>query len=276
MSRSLLTALLAAALAPAFGCVAYNDPCQPLVDNPDAIVGYLGEDVLIDRPYARHDNNALGQLAADALRHAEDDSSTPAELGVTNGGSIRAEGLCTTRTSVRKGALKEGLLYEIFLFENQVVTVDLTEQQLVGMMEHSVAGLSAAGQSITAPPGFFLHLSEGSSLRVDCERPTGQRVVALTVNGRQVSIPARTDPAIRYRVAMSSFILDGGDGYGSILGNAGKDPSRNPVTSRKNGGSDVNITAAYMRETYPSEAKSLREAPRVVFEHCALPPRPGR
>jgi hypothetical protein len=70
MSRSLLTALLAAALAPAFGCVAYNDPCQPLVDNPDAIVGFLGEDVLIDRPYARHDNNALGQLAADALRHA--------------------------------------------------------------------------------------------------------------------------------------------------------------------------------------------------------------
>ncbi len=272
MLRSLLIALL----APVLGCVAYNDPCQPLVDNPDAIIGYLGEDVLLERPYARNDNNAFGQLAADALRHAEDDSTAPAELGLINGGAIRAEGLCVTRSSVRKGPMKEGLLYEIFLFQNQVVTVDLTEQQLVGMMEHSAEGLSATGQAISTPPGAFLHLSEGSTLRVDCERPRGQRVLELTVNGRRVTLPARTDPAIRYRVALSSFILDGGDGYGAILGNAGKDASRNPVTSRKNGGSDVNITAAYMRATYPSEAKPLREAPRVVFQNCALPPRPGR
>lgn len=272
MLRSLLIALLASA----FGCVAYNDPCQPLVDDPDAIVGYLGDDVFLDRPYVRHDNNAFGQLAADALRHAEDDSSAPAELGLINGGAIRAEGLCVTRASVKKGPLKEGLLYEVLLFENQVVTVDLTEQQLVEMMEHSVSGLSPAGQGINSPSGAFLHLSDGSSLRVDCERPRGQRVLGLMVNGRQVTLPARTDPSIRYRVAMSSFLLDGGDGYGAILGNAGKDASRNPVTSRKHGGSDVNITAAYMRATYPSESKPLREAPRVEFQNCALPPRPGR
>lgn len=275
MLRPLLLPLLAA-LAPVLGCVAYNDPCQPLVDDPDAIVGHLGEEVFLDRPYARHDNNAIGQLAADARRHAEDDSTAPAELGLFNGGAIRAEGLCVTRASVRKGPLKEGLLYEILLFENQVVTVDLSEQQLVGMMEHSVGGLSQEGQGISSPPGAFLHISDGSSLSVDCARPRGQRVVGLTVNGRPVTIPARADANIRYRVAMSSFLLDGGDGYGSILGNVGKDPSRNPVTSRKFGGSDVNITAAYMRETYPSEAKPLREAPRVVFQNCALPPRPGR
>lgn len=276
MRRSLLIALLTSALAPTFGCVAYNDPCQPLVENPDAILGYLGEEVQLGRPYARHDNNALGQLAADALRHAEDDSSAPAELGVVNGGSIRPEGLCVTRTAVPKGPLKEGLLYEIFLFENQVVTVDLTESQLVEMMEQSVAGLFPAGREINFPSGAFLHLSDGSSLRVDCERPVGRRVVALTVNGREVTIPARTDTSIRYRVAMSSFILEGGDGYGAVLGNTGKDPSRNPVTSRKYGGSDVNIIAAYMRETYPSESRALREAPRVVFENCELPPRQGR
>ena len=38
---------------------------------------------------------------------------------------------------------------------------------------------------------------------------------------------ART-PAGRYRVAMPSFLIDGGDGYGAIFGNAGKDPARNP------------------------------------------------
>ncbi|XXF75265.1 5'-nucleotidase [Myxococcaceae bacterium GXIMD 01537] len=274
MLRPLLATLVAAALVPAAGCVAYNDPCQPLVDDPDSVVGYLGEDVLLDKPYARHDNNALGQAAADAFRHAEDDPGA-AEIGVINGGAIRAEGLCVTRTAARKGPLTDGLLHEIFLFENQVVTVDLTEQQLVGMMEHSVGGLFPAGQAIAFPSGVFLHISSGSTMRVDCERPKGQRVREMTVNGRKVSIPARADASIRYRVALPSFILGGGDGYGAILGDAGKDPARNPVTSRKNGGSDANITAAYMRATY-TEQNPLRESPRIVFENCAVPSRPGR
>lgn len=276
MHRPLLAVLIAATLAPAFGCVSFNDPCQPLVDNPDAVDGYLGQDVYLGREYARHDNNALGQLAADAFRHAEDDSSTPAELGIINGGAIRDEGLCVTRTAARKGPLKDGLLHEIFLFENQVVTVDVTEQQLVEMMEHSVAGLSQEGQPINSPPGSLLQLSGGTTLTVDCSKPSGQRVRALTVNGRAVSIPARTDTAIRYRVAMSNFILDGGDGYGPILGTAGKDASRNPVTARKNGGTDSYITGAYMRQAFPSETQALKEEGRMVFLNCAKPARPGQ
>lgn len=271
MHRPLLAALLAAALAPTLGCVAYNDPCQPLVEDPEAIVAYLGEDVPLARSFTRHDNHAIAQAAADAFLHAEDDSTARAELGLINGGAIRAEGLCTTRTHVRKGPLKAGLLHEILLFENQVVTVDLTEQQLVAMLEHSVENLFPASQAITSPSGAFMHISEGSSLRVDCERLRGQRVTELTVGGRTVSIPARTDASIRYRVAMSSFILDGGDGYGTILGNAGKDPDRNPVASRKLGGSDARITAAYMKTAYPSEAQPLKKAERIVFVNCAKP-----
>jgi 2',3'-cyclic-nucleotide 2'-phosphodiesterase (5'-nucleotidase family) len=271
MHRPLLAALLAAALAPVLGCVAYNDPCQPLVEDPEAVVAYLGEDVPLGRNYARHDNHAIAQAAADAFRHVEDDSTARAELGIINGGAIRAEGLCTTRTNVRKGPLKSGLLHEILLFENQVVSVDLTEQQLVAMMEHSVGGLAREGQAITSPPGAFLHISEGSIMRVDCALQRGSRVTELTVAGRKVSLPARDDSTIRYRVAMSSFVLDGGDGYGDILGNAGKDPTRNPVASRKHGGSDANIVEAYMKATYASEAQALKKAERIVFLNCAKP-----
>jgi 2',3'-cyclic-nucleotide 2'-phosphodiesterase (5'-nucleotidase family) len=270
MHRPLLAALLAA-LAPVLGCVAYNDPCQPLVEDPEAVVAYLGEDVPLGRNFARHDNHAIAQAAADAFRHVEDDSTARAELGIINGGAIRAEGLCTTRTSVRKGPLKDGLLHEILLFENQVVALDLTEQQLVDMMEHSVGSLSRTGQTITSPSGAFLHISAGTTLRVDCERPRGSRVTELVVAGRKVSLPARTDPTIRYRVAMSSFLLEGGDGYGAILGNAGKDPDRNPVTSRKHGGSDANIVAAHMKAAYPSEAQALKKAERIVLLNCAKP-----
>ncbi|MFL5350018.1 MAG: 5'-nucleotidase C-terminal domain-containing protein [Hyalangium sp.] len=276
MNRLLLMALVAVALAPGLGCLAYNDPCQPLVPDPNAVLGYLGEDVYLDKPYARHDNNALGQLAADAYQHAEDDSSAPAALGIVNGGSIRAEGLCITRTMLPKGPLTDGVLHEVFLFENQVVTVDLTEKELVDMFEHSVESLSPSGQPISSPPGSFLHVSESISMRVDCEYPRGQRVKALKVGSTVVPLPPRTDPTIRYRVGMISYLINGGDNYGPIFGNAGKDAARNPVQSRKLGGVDSNIVGEYMRTAYSSEAHPLREAQRIQLDNCALPPRPTR
>ncbi|MFP2932752.1 5'-nucleotidase C-terminal domain-containing protein [Pyxidicoccus sp. 3LG] len=276
--QSLPASLLAAALAfaaPLSGCIAYNDSCQPLVEDPDAVVGYLGQDVLLDKPFTRHDNNALAQAVADAFLHAEDSSAKPAVLGIVNGGSLRAEGLCVTRTSLRKGPLTDGVLHELILFENLVVTVDLTEKQLVDMLEHSVGSLYREGQEIASPSGAFLHVSAGSSLRVDCAMPRGQRVRELTVGGRALTLPPSEDPSVRYRVAMPTFILEGGDGYGAALGNAGKDPDRNPVQARKVGGTDANLTSAYMKEKYPTPVQALVEEPRVVFVNCALPARPS-
>jgi 5'-nucleotidase / UDP-sugar diphosphatase len=276
MNRPFLAALVAAALMPGLGCLAYNDPCQPLVDEPNRELGYLGEDVYLDRPFARHDNNALGQLAADAYQHIEDDSPARAMLGIVNGGSIRAEGLCVTRAMLPKGPLTDGVLHEVLLFENQVVSVNLTEKELVDMFEHSVGGLLQAGQPISSPSGAFLHVSDSTTLRVDCEYPRGQRVRELTVAGTPVPLPPRTDNVARYRVAMTSFLLEGGDGYGPIFGNAGKDPARNPVRSQKLQGVDSNIAAAYMKATYSTEAQPLKEAGRIVFENCARPARPSR
>ncbi|HSP79706.1 MAG TPA: 5'-nucleotidase [Myxococcaceae bacterium] len=281
MFRTLRVPLLALALAPGLGCLQYNDPCQPLVEDPEAVVGYLGEDVYLDKPFTRHGNHALGQLAADALFHAEDGSSNPAVLGLVNGGALRAEGLCITRSVLPKGPLRNGLLHEILLFENAVVTVDITEQQLVAMLERSAEGLFPAGESIVSPAGALLHVSEGTRVRVDCERPRGQRVVELTLTDRRsgqpvaMPLPPRTDPSIRYRVAMSSFILQGGDGYGAILGDTGTDPSRNPVQARTLEGmaTDANLTEDYMRSTYPSEARALREDGRIIFDNCAQPAR---
>jgi 5'-nucleotidase / UDP-sugar diphosphatase len=274
MNRPLLTAVLAAVLAPGLGCLAYNDPCQPLVPEPDSVLGFLGEDVYLDKPFARHANNALGQLAADSYQHAEDDSQAPAQLGIVNGGSIRAEGLCITRTMLPKGPLTNGVLHEVLLFENQVVTVNLTEKELVDMFERSVSTLVLAGQPITSPSGGFLHVSGSTSLRVDCEYPVGQRVRELKIGSATVPLPPRTDPSQQYRVAMPSFLINGGDGYGAIFGNAGKDPARNPAQSRKLGGVDSNIAAGYMRTSYASEAVPLREAQRILFENCAQPTRP--
>jgi 2',3'-cyclic-nucleotide 2'-phosphodiesterase (5'-nucleotidase family) len=276
MNRPLLALLLAAALVSGPGCLSYNDPCQPLVPDPEAVLGFLGEDVFLDKPFARHDNNALGQLAADAYQHAEDDTPARAALGIVNGGSIRAEGLCITRTMLPKGPLTDGVFHQVLLFENQLVTVDLTEKELVDMFEHSVGSLYQAGQPLSSPAGAFLHVSESTLLRVDCEYPRGQRVRGLSVGGLPVPLPPRTAPEVRYRVAMPSFLLNGGDGYGPIFGNAGTSPDRNPVQTRKLGGVDSQIAGAYMKAAYSTDARPLREAERIVFENCAKPTRPTR
>lgn len=270
------TGLLALVLTPSLSCLQYNDPCQPLVADPQAIIGYLAQDVPLDRPSARHDNNALGQLAADALRHAEDGSKAPAELGVVNGGSLRNEGLCVARTLLPKGPLKNGVLHEVLLFENSVVTVDLTEQQLVAMFEHSVDALYPANQPILSPTGYFLQLSEGTTLQVDCSQPAGKRVQQLQVNDRVVPLPPRTDSSIRYRVAMVSYLIQGGDGYDTIFKNAGTDLSRNPVTASTAEGkaTDASLTEAYMRAHHGTEAQALQVSERVVFVNCNRPARP--
>ncbi len=64
--RSVLFAVVAAG---ASSCVAYNDQCAPLVDNPQERVAFIakGTEICIDRPNARHANNAIGQAATDAF-----------------------------------------------------------------------------------------------------------------------------------------------------------------------------------------------------------------
>ncbi|HEY1086929.1 MAG TPA: hypothetical protein VGE37_04515, partial [Archangium sp.] len=82
-----------------------------------------GTELFLDRPNARHGNNAIGQQAADAFAWVFSESDRPVDFAVVNGGSIRAEGLCITRNIVREGPLSNGVLHEIMLFENPVQAV---------------------------------------------------------------------------------------------------------------------------------------------------------
>src|SRR5215218_3053608 len=106
------TSLVIAVLALTTSCVAYNDQCQPLVENPNERVAFIarGTELFLDRPNARHANNAIGQQASDAFAWVFSETDKPADFGVVNGGSIRAEGLCITRNIVGSGPLSNGVL----------------------------------------------------------------------------------------------------------------------------------------------------------------------
>lgn len=238
-----LVALCACALTLG-GCVDYNEPCQGITEDPNEVVGQLGEDVDIDKPHTRQANNAIGQLAAEAMLHASNASGETTQLAVINGGSIRSEGLCVTRTVVPKGPLTNGRLHEILLFDDLVITLKVTKSELVGLLEDGVAGLYPNGQTITDPSGSFPQIA-GGQMTVDCSRPPMNRITKLTIGGQDVlSAPDDTE----YRLALPDFLLNDGE-YGGLVG-ADQQAWRNPAQADQFGGIVSDIAADYMLEHY--------------------------
>ena len=271
-------ALLLLVLALGGGCVEYNDTCTGLTENPEQVVGYLGQDVFIDKPNARHANNAIGQLVADAMLHAQTASSSPAQFAAINGGAIRAEGICVTRNIVPKGPLTNGRLHEILLFNDIVEALDVTKAELLQVVENGASGLTPAGQPITAPPGNFLQVSEGTQITIDCSKPPGSRVVAFTIEGTDVL--AQPDSA-EFRVAFTDFNLHDGEGF-DALRTADQDAQRDPAQATQFGGSYSDLAAHYAEDHYDQTGgPNLTAEPRVQWAldgsgnpTCATPGRP--
>jgi len=273
--RALIQSLAAATLS---ACVAYNDPCQPLVDNPGERVSFVkkGTEIWLDRPNARHTNNAIGQQMSDGFVWVFRDSDAPADFGVVNGGSIRAEGLCVTRNILSAGPLSNGVLHEITLFENLVDAVDLSEQEVLDMFEHSAERLFTSPTPIVSPAGSFLQVSKEVSLEIDCARAPLSRVVSLSIGGRQVQRPARPFPTVKYRLASSAYLIGGGDGY-TMLAGKGSDATRRPAQAQRFGGVDSNIAAAYLKQSdfnQTVEAGFTVDGARVRLDNCTVPSRP--
>jgi 5'-nucleotidase/UDP-sugar diphosphatase len=272
-SRVRLALLTAAALAQ--GCLAYNDQCQPLVDNPTERVAFVakGTEVWDDKPNARHANNAIGQQAADAFAWVFSGSTQPADFGVVNGGSIRAEGLCVTRNIIKEGPLTNGVLHEVMLFENSVRAITLSESEVVKMFEHSAERLFASPAPIVLPAGSFLQVSGGVHMEIDCARAVGSRLVSLSIGGAAVPLPGRS--TIGYRVALSDYLFGGGDGYAML---PGPESTRATQPAPRFGGIDSNIVAAYLKQSpfnVAVEQGFVVDPARVVFTNCSVPGRPS-
>jgi 5'-nucleotidase len=131
--------------------------------------------------------SALGDLVAEAARAA-----VHAEFGVTNQGGLRAR--------LPAGTVTRGDVLTAQPFGNRVLAVTLSGAQLTALLEQQWG----AGQP---PEGRVLQIA-GFGYTWDSRAASGSRVVELhDAKGR------RLDPARRYRVAMSSFIAEGGDGF---------------------------------------------------------------
>src|SRR5215510_10639819 len=153
--------------------------------------------VSLETPFARGDQQnetAIGDLVADGTL-----ASTPgADVALSNGGSLR--------TDLPVGPLTYGSIYELYPFDNRIVTLRLTGDQLTRIIAYNLARkvppfelLPIAGFNVDAR-------CDGTMLRVTLTRASG--------------VPIRADE--RLTVATSDFIAGGGDGIVAPAGAVGE------------------------------------------------------
>lgn len=146
------------------------------------------------RASVRSQETAIGNLIADAIRQ-----SVGAEIGITNGGGIRADRQYDAGTKLtRKDVLAE------LPFGNMTVKLELTGDKVRAAIEN---GLS----QVDTGAGRFPQVS-GLTVTADLTKPVGQRVLDIKVGD------APLDPAKTYTVATNDFMAAGGDGYTSFVG----------------------------------------------------------
>jgi 5'-nucleotidase len=202
------------------------------------VVGRAASDIL-RAPSAGLDS-PLGGLIADAQLSAQ----SPAEgiaghVAFMNLGGVRGD---LTAGRVSGGEQPGEITYEeaftVQPFGNLLVSMTLTGAQLVELLESQWR--ASKNEAAILTPSATLHYTWSDTPGADGRRATG-----IHIEGRPL------DEAASYRVTVSSFLAEGGDGFTAFK--AG--------TARKTGGSDVDAFTAWLGAHSPVAPPS---APRVT------------
>ena len=174
-----------------------------------AIAAFIGQYVRATEAFA---NRAVGKVSGPASLGVDGNSAMGGTLGnliadaqvaATRGAGAQIAlmnpfGIRTALNPAEDGAVTFGALYRIQPFDNTLVTMSLTGAELKAVLEQGLDG---------APTNQWLAPSVGFAYRYDLARAVGDRVVAMTLDGRPI------DPAATYRVTTNSFLAEGGDSF---------------------------------------------------------------
>ena len=180
----------------------------------DRVVGTLKSDL----DGSSRDENAIGNMIGDAFVEYGRKQGWKTDVAFYNAGGIRA--------SLKAGNVTYGQLYQVLPFENTIVSVDLTGEQLKQVLE------DAAGRAgrLQIGGGRFVYRFSNAA---------GDRVLEATIGG------APLDPARVYHVATIDYLLLGGDGH-TWFGKG---------TNVIYGDIEVDAVAAYMTAHSPLDPK---------------------
>ena len=176
----------------------YNDAVTPdartseLVAEYKARISPISERVVatasenVTRAQNASGESSLGDLIADSQREF-----ATADFAFMNPGGIR--------TDIAAGPVTYGELFAVQPFDNQVVSMELTGDQIYRLLEQQFPPNQASRR--------ILQVS-GLKYTYDESLPEGQRITSLTkTDGTAV------ERAITYKVAVNSFIASGGDRF---------------------------------------------------------------
>jgi 5'-nucleotidase len=173
---------------------AINRKYGALIKELSRVVGRTSVDLDARSAVGRNQETNVGDLIADAFR-----ASTRADVGLMNGGSIRADEIISAGPLTRRDVLS------ILPFKNKVVKVEVSGKTLREALEHGVARSAE-----DAEPGRFPQVS-GIRFTFDGRRSPGSRIVDLSINGKPL------DEKRMYTLATSDYVaIDGGDGYAML------------------------------------------------------------
>lgn len=147
----------------------------------------IGEAELdLDGENVRTRETNLGNFIADIMRR-----TSGADITLINGGGIR--------TSIKKGEVKVKDVYSVLPFDNYIVAIKLTGEQIREALEHGVS-------AVEDEEGRFPQVS-GLTFKYSASKKRGARIEEIFVGGRRIELDKE------YIVATNDFLAVGGDGY---------------------------------------------------------------
>ncbi len=115
---------------------------------------------------------------------------------------------------IPKGPVTVRDIAGIYEYENTLVTIELTGQQLKDALEHSAryfheyqTGKSLADLVDQRVPGYNFDMAEGVSYELDVTKPFGQRILNLKFKGEPLK------PTQKLRVVTNNYRVNGGGGF---------------------------------------------------------------
>jgi len=168
----------------------YQQPLQALLNT---VVGKTLVTLDGEPGDIRSKETNLGDLVADSMLAKA--SGAGATIAIVNSGGIRV--------SVPAGDITLGKVREVEPFDNYLVVIDVTGQQIKEALENGVS-------QVEDLKGRFPQVS-GLRFTWDPLKPVGSRILSVDIKTNSGYQPI--DVSAQYRVALNNYMREGGDGY---------------------------------------------------------------
>ena len=181
----------------------YKELVAPIANE---VIGHLAETSVLSKTTDDSGESPLGNLIADAQKvdaSVIPPGGEPPAIAFMNPGGIRADLIENANGDVTYEAA-----FTTQPFNNFLVSMDLTGQQILDLLEQQWSGANADYNKI-------LQVS-GVEYTWDQSEPPGSKVVTGSVmvdSDGDGSVDAPLDPADTYRIVCNSFLSDGGDNF---------------------------------------------------------------